>query len=76
MTDDPPHGTMRDTLRRKASFWETARAVLWAFFGVRKGKGYRQDVERLNPVHVIIMGIALAAVFVLVLIGIVRWVTS
>jgi Protein of unknown function (DUF2970) len=67
---------LRDAVHRKASFGQTARAVLWSFIGIRKGAGYRKDAEQLNPVHVIIMGIAAAALFVLVLILIVKWVTS
>jgi hypothetical protein len=69
-------GGLRDATRRKASFGQTARAVLWSFFGIRKGKDYRKDAEQLNPVHVILMGIAAAALFVLTLVLIVKWVTS
>ena len=35
-----------------------ARAtVAWSFVGLRKGAGYQQDVQKLNPVHVIIAGL-------------------
>jgi hypothetical protein len=50
----------------------TVRAVLWAFFGVRRGAEYERDVARLNPVHVIIAGVIAAALFVTVLIMIAR----
>ncbi len=62
--------------RRKASLWQTARAVFWSFFGVRKRADYEKDSAQLNPVHVIIMGIIGAALFVTVLILIVRWVVN
>jgi hypothetical protein len=52
------------------------RAVLWSFFGVRKRAGYEQDAAQLNPVHVIIAGIIAAAVFVVVLLLVVRTVVS
>lgn len=59
-------------LRRDAGWLATLRAVLWGFFGVRGGAEGEQDAARLNPVHVIIVGIVLAALFVITLIVIVR----
>jgi hypothetical protein len=57
---------------RTAGFGQTARAVLWSFFGVRRKADYQKDAVRLNPLHVIIVGIAAAALFVFILIMIVR----
>ncbi|OZI47254.1 hypothetical protein CEK29_00395 [Bordetella genomosp. 5] len=68
MSDD-----LHQLSRRKLSFLQTVRAVLWAFFGVRKGKGYQEDIARLNPVHLIIAGLLGAAMFVIVLVLIVRF---
>lgn len=51
------------------------KAVFWSFFGVRKGSDYEADMKRLKPAHVIAAGIVSAAVFVLVLFGIVKLVT-
>jgi hypothetical protein len=51
------------------------KAVFWSFFGVRKGADYEADAARLKPHHVIIAGLASAAVFVLVLFAIVQLVT-
>ena len=62
--------------RRKASLGQTARAVFWSFFGVRKRAHYEADSAQLNPVHVIIAGIIAAAVFVAVLLLVVRTVVS
>ena len=56
----------------RGGFLATVRAVLWAFFGVRRGAEYEKDVARLNPVHVIIAGIVGAALFVIVLVMIAR----
>nr|WP_235490999.1 DUF2970 domain-containing protein [Achromobacter sp. DMS1] len=47
--------------------------MAWAFFGVRKGAGYREDIARLNPVYVIVAGLLAAALFVTALVFIVRW---
>jgi hypothetical protein len=62
--------------RRPASFLGTMRAVFWSFFGVRKRRDYESDAAQLNPVHVILAGVIGAAVFVAVLILIVKMVVA
>jgi hypothetical protein len=56
--------------------WRTVRAVAWSFFGVRKSAEYEQDTQHLRPVHVVIGGVMGAAIFVAVLVLLVRWVVS
>jgi len=67
-------GELKDAVHRKGSLVQTFRAVAWSFFGVRKGSEYEKDVSQLNPVHVIVAGIVAAAVFVLGLVLLVKWV--
>jgi hypothetical protein len=67
---------LRNAAARKGSFLQTMRAVAWSFFGVRRSADYAQDVAKLNPVHVIIAGVVGAAVFVLALVLLVRWVVG
>ncbi len=71
-----PGQDLRDAVARKGSFAQTLKAVAWSFFGVRKGKDHAQDVAKLNPVHVIVAGLIGAAVFVGVLVLLVRWVVA
>lgn len=71
-----PAGDLSDALARKGSFAQTLRAVAWSFFGVRRSSGYEQDVQKLNPVHVIVAGVLAAAVFVLALVFLIRWVVG
>ena len=61
---------------RGASFFETLKAVSWSFFGIRARRSHERDMARLNPLHVIVMGVVLAVVFVLSLITIVKFVVS
>jgi hypothetical protein len=61
---------------RKSSFGATVKAVLWAFFGVRKKRDYEKDAAHLNPVHVIIAGLIGAAIFIAGLIMIVKIVVA
>ena len=67
---------LREASQRKASFLETMQAVAWSFFGVRKSKDYERDVQRLNPVHLVIAGVIGAALFVVVLVLLVNWVLA
>jgi len=63
-------------VRRKGSLLQTAGAVFWSFFGVRRSADHAQDLQKLNPVHVVIAGIVGAALFIAVLVLLVRWVIS
>ena len=60
--------------RRKGSILGTVKAVLWGFLGVRRDTDYQKDIASLNPIHIIIVGIAVAMLFVLGLIALVNWV--
>jgi hypothetical protein len=68
--------SLRTASQRPASLMQTVRAVAWSFFGVRRRADYEQDVARLNPVHVVVAGIVGAALFVVAVYGLVRWVVA
>jgi hypothetical protein len=61
---------------RKGSWLQTAKAVAWSFFGIRRRTDYAKDLENLNPIHVVIAGIVGAALFVVLLMLLVRWIIS
>ena len=67
---------LKQAVERPLSFGQTMKAVAWSFIGLRKGAGYREDVQKLNPVHVIIAGILGAVLFVLTILLLVQWVVS
>ena len=60
--------------RRKASPLRTLLAVVWSFFGVRKSKDLERDLSELNPLHLVVAGVVVAALFVGALIALVNWV--
>ena len=62
--------------RRHATFLQTMKAVAWSFFGVRKGADLERDTVSLNPVHVVIAALIGVALFITVLILIVRSVVN
>ena len=68
-SDPVPHAG-----RRKASLGRTLLAVVWSFFGVRKSKDLERDVSELNPLHLVVAGLLVAAIFVATLVALVNWV--
>jgi len=54
----------------------TAKAVAWAFLGIRKRSAYEEDLGRLNPFHVIGVALVAVALFVGGLIALVNWVVQ
>lgn len=62
--------------KRKGSLVGTVKAVLWGFLGVRRNADYQNDIARLNPLHLIAVGVGMAFLFVLSLILLVNWVVG
>ena len=62
--------------RPSATFGQVLRAVLWSFFGVRKGDAMARDTVAIRPWQVILVGIALAALLVIGLATLVRFIAS
>jgi hypothetical protein len=58
---------------RRGSLKQTFKAVGWAFLGIRSRGAHEADIANLNPIHLIIVAVLCAAVFVVSLLFIVRW---
>ena len=56
------------------NIFHTVKAVLWAFFGVRKRSGYEEDLGKLSPFAVIGVALGLVLLFIGGLIALVNWV--
>ncbi len=65
---------LRQAARRRGSFPQTLRAVAWSFFGVRRSADHANDVDKLNPLHLVIAAVIGAAFFVTILVLLVKWV--
>ncbi|MEP6943907.1 MAG: DUF2970 domain-containing protein [Betaproteobacteria bacterium] len=61
--------------QRSASFVQVLGAVFASFLGIRKKASGERDMVTIKPHHVIVAGVLCAAVFVLVLIVLVRYIT-
>ena len=66
----------KSAVARRGSWLRTLRAVAWSFFGIRKGSEYEKDVNQLKPGQVIVAGLVAAALFVVAIVVLVRWVVA
>ncbi|WP_028100924.1 DUF2970 domain-containing protein [Pseudoduganella violaceinigra] len=58
------------------SFLYSMKAVIWSFFGLRRKSDFEQDQEKIKPVHVIVAALLGAAMFIGLLLTIVKLVVS
>lgn len=61
-------------LARERSFLRSVKTVAWAFLGLRKRTEYQRDLESINPLHVIVVGILGFLLLILSLVALVHWV--
>jgi len=60
----------------QVSFFRAVQAVLWSFIGLRKNSEGQEDMAKLNPFRVLVVGLCLALIFVVGLIALVNWVVA
>ncbi len=58
------------------SFLRSIKLVGWSFLGIRSKQGYQQDLAKVNPLHVMLVGVVAALLLVVSLIGLVNWVVA
>jgi hypothetical protein len=61
---------------KSASPVQLAKAVFWSFLGIRRRTAHESDVTQLKPAQVIIAGLVGAAIFVLSLVLLVKFIVS
>jgi hypothetical protein len=61
---------------KAASPLQVAKAVFWSFLGVRKRAAHESDAVQLKPAQVIVAGLIGAAIFVLSLVLLVKFIIS
>lgn len=59
-----------------SAFLDTLKAVSWSFLGIRKNSEYQKDLQKLNPIHIVITAVVLVMIMVGSLIGLVNFVVS
>ena len=62
--------------KEKASFLYSLRAVFWSFFGLRRKSDFDTDSAKLNPLHIVIAALIGVAIFIGLLITVVKLVVA
>ena len=55
-----------------SNFLRSFKVVAWSFIGIRKQSEFHADANSVKPVHVIVVGLLLALLFVLGLITVIN----
>ena len=71
MSDSEARGAFRNK-----DFFRSVKLVAWSFLGIRGNKEYQQDLAKVNPLHVVVVGVLAALLLVVSLIGLVNWVVA
>jgi hypothetical protein len=58
------------------AIWRTVKAVAWSFLGVRRNSEFQEDIAKISPFHIIVVGIVGALLFVGSLMALVNWVVA
>jgi len=61
---------------KSSSLLHSIKLVAWSFLGIRSRSGYQEDLARVNPMHVVAVGLVGALLLVLGLIMLATWVVS
>jgi hypothetical protein len=63
-------------MSKKPGFLYSVKAVLWSFVGLRRKRDFDEDQQGMNPLHIIVAALLAVAVFIGVLITIVKLVVA
>jgi len=64
----------QNSSQEKASFFYTMKSVMWAMLGVRRAKGYDEDVNKITARQAIIVGLIAVLAFIMTLYFVVSFV--
>ncbi len=62
--------------RAKSGWFHTIKVVLMSFVGLRRSNDHEADGEKINPLHLIVVGIGAALFLVVGLMFFARWVVA
>ncbi|MES2952093.1 MAG: DUF2970 domain-containing protein [Pseudomonadota bacterium] len=58
------------------SVWRSIKLVAWSFLGIRSNREYQEDLNKVNPMHVVAVGLVGVLLLVVGLISLVNWVVA
>ncbi|MBI2751551.1 MAG: DUF2970 domain-containing protein [Burkholderiales bacterium] len=65
-----------DKVDAPASALRSIKLVAWSFLGIRGKAAYQEDLAKVNPMHVVVVGLVGVLLLVVGLISLVNWVVA
>ena len=72
---DKPDDT-KAVIVKSASLMHSVKLIAWSLMGIRSRSGYQEDLSRVNPMHVVLVGFVAVLLIVAGLMGLVNWVVA
>ena len=63
-------------MQPRQSFMRSLKLVAWSFAGIRSRTGYQDDLSKVNPMHLVLVGFVSVLLIVVGLIALVNWVVA
>ncbi len=67
---------MEQEQARRPSLPGAVNTVLWSFLGIRRRSAHESETAPLSPAHIVVAGVIGAAMFVVVLVTLVRFIVT
>ncbi|MEI6382471.1 MAG: DUF2970 domain-containing protein [Betaproteobacteria bacterium] len=61
---------------QKGSIFRTIVAIAWSFIGIRKSSEFQEDIARITPLHIMVVGFVAIFLFVIGLMLLVKLVVA
>lgn len=58
------------------SVLRSIKLVAWSLLGIRSNSAYQEDLAKVNPMHVVVVGLVSVLLMVVGLIALVNWVVA
>ena len=58
------------------SFLRSIKTVAWSFLGIRKQSEFKEDLQKVNPLHIMVIGVGAVFLLVIGLMFFVQWVVK
>jgi hypothetical protein len=62
--------------RRKPSLRDIAGTIFWSFLGIRRRSAHESETVRLSPVQILVAGVVSAAILVVILVALVKFIVA
>ena len=67
---------MEQEQRKRPPLLAVAKTILWSFLGIRRRSAHESETVQLSPAQILVAGVIGAAIFVVVLVTLVKFIVA